>query len=192
MDKRIIKTRQSIKNAFMQLTLNKEAGKLSVTDITEKAGINRSTFYLHYADVKSIAEDIDKEFAKVIEKCLDGFDITDIHGSIYSLFSYLTATLDKEETSKNYIIFSTESVEIAEKLKNMLSEKAKEAIISAFHETDTGRLTIPLNYAASGIVDSYVKWARAGESSKQLEKLVKTVSEITDYIIENLTINRRA
>lgn len=108
------------------------------------------------------------------------------------MFSYITATLDKEEISKNYIIFSTESVDIAEKLKNMLSEKATEAIISAFPETDTSKLTIPLNYAASGIVDSYVKWARSGESSKQLDKLVKTVSEITDYIIENLTINRRA
>lgn len=137
MDKRIIKTRQSIKNAFMQLTLNKEAGKLSVTDITEKAGINRSTFYLHYADVKSIAEDIDKEFAKVIEKCLDGFDITDIYGSIYSLFSYLTATLDKEETSKNYIIFSTESVEIAEKLKNMPCGRAR-PLFSTTGYTATG------------------------------------------------------
>ena len=46
-DKRIVKTRTAIKTAFLQLALEKDIGKITVSNITEKAEINRSTFYLH-------------------------------------------------------------------------------------------------------------------------------------------------
>lgn len=49
-DTRIVRTKRAIKKALYQLSEEKSFEKISVIDITKKANINRSTFYLHYKD----------------------------------------------------------------------------------------------------------------------------------------------
>ena len=47
-DLRITKTKQAIKDSFIELVEVKGYNRVSVTDIVKKANINRNTFYLHY------------------------------------------------------------------------------------------------------------------------------------------------
>lgn len=49
-DLRIIKTKESIKEAFQCIIKEKNFSKITVTNIIEKARINRSTFYKYYED----------------------------------------------------------------------------------------------------------------------------------------------
>ena len=60
MDLRIKRTRKFIREAFFNLLLEKGFPTITVGDITERAMVNRSTFYRHYADKYDLAE-----------KCLD-------------------------------------------------------------------------------------------------------------------------
>ncbi len=46
---------ESINAAFVSLLQNKELRDVTVTDICELAGIERSTFYAHYEDVLALA-----------------------------------------------------------------------------------------------------------------------------------------
>jgi len=48
LDRRAIKTRSSLEGAFRKLLKTKSYQKITVTDITEQAGIARHTFYNHY------------------------------------------------------------------------------------------------------------------------------------------------
>ena len=45
------RTRALVEGAFLELMKEKPYTKISVREITEKADINRSTFYLHYQDI---------------------------------------------------------------------------------------------------------------------------------------------
>ena len=49
-DLRVVKTREAIKNAFVQLIEEKGFESMTIKDITKKARINRGTFYAHYQD----------------------------------------------------------------------------------------------------------------------------------------------
>jgi len=49
-DLRVVKTREAIQNAFVQLIEEKGFEAMTIKDITEKARINRGTFYAHYQD----------------------------------------------------------------------------------------------------------------------------------------------
>ena len=189
MDKRIIRTKESIKKAFMQLTLENELDKITVSDIAERAAINRSTFYLHYRDVASVTEDIDREFAEEISSCIDDFDLDDIYGSIYAMFDYLTSTLDNNETEKKYIIFSSDAGNELKRLKAILVEKTLAAIIETYPHKRKEDLEYPLTYAAAGIVESYVKWVRDEESVKSWDEVLRELSAYTEQIIQNLTKN---
>ena len=49
--KNAVRSRQMIKKAFAEMLNEKDIAKITVTDIVEKAGISRGTFYAHYMDV---------------------------------------------------------------------------------------------------------------------------------------------
>ena len=57
-DLRVIKTKQLIKDCFLELIEEKGYSKVTITDITKKAMINRNTFYLHYIDKEDLIDKI--------------------------------------------------------------------------------------------------------------------------------------
>jgi AcrR family transcriptional regulator len=49
-DPRVIRTRQMLRDALITLILERGYDAISIQDITDKAGLRRATFYLHYRD----------------------------------------------------------------------------------------------------------------------------------------------
>lgn len=47
-DRRILRTRRQLAEAMLALLLEKEYDAITIQDITERADLNRATFYLHY------------------------------------------------------------------------------------------------------------------------------------------------
>ena len=66
MDKRIIKSKENIKNAFIELRTKKELRKITVKELCEKANINKSTFYAHYEDIFQLSDQIESDVVKQI------------------------------------------------------------------------------------------------------------------------------
>jgi AcrR family transcriptional regulator len=55
-DLRVRRTRKLLQQAFIELTVEKGFAALAVRDITERAMVNRSTFYRHYLDKYDLLE----------------------------------------------------------------------------------------------------------------------------------------
>lgn len=66
-DLRVVKTKTLIKNAFLELIELNGYSKVTVTDIVEKAMINRNTFYLHYYDKEALIDEMISEHYKITE-----------------------------------------------------------------------------------------------------------------------------
>ena len=68
MDRRILKTRKIIKDSFVELVNEIGFEKVTVKNITEKANINRGTFYLHYKDKYDLLEQSQNEILNEIKE----------------------------------------------------------------------------------------------------------------------------
>jgi AcrR family transcriptional regulator len=69
LDPRVKRTRQMIEGAFMELVKEKGFQAISVQDVTERAGINRATFYAHFPDKFALLDHaIRQDFRLEIEK----------------------------------------------------------------------------------------------------------------------------
>lgn len=68
LDPRVLRTRQLLKNALVELLEEMEIEKISVNRIAERAGINRVTFYLHYRDLPDMLEKMADEMVEDIYK----------------------------------------------------------------------------------------------------------------------------
>ena len=55
-DLRVRRTRKSLQNAFIELTIQKNFGSVTVAEITERAMVNRATFYRHFQDKYDLLE----------------------------------------------------------------------------------------------------------------------------------------
>ncbi|WP_127532909.1 TetR/AcrR family transcriptional regulator [Paenibacillus kobensis] len=60
-DRRRARTKQLLYQALMSLLTEQGVEHLTVTDITNRADVNRGTFYLHYKDVPDMLEQIKDE-----------------------------------------------------------------------------------------------------------------------------------
>ena len=66
MDLRIIKTKKSIREAFLELRKKYSIDEIKVTMLCEKAIVNKTTFYNHYQDIYELSEELEEE-------CLQNF-----------------------------------------------------------------------------------------------------------------------
>ena len=74
MDLRIIKTKNSIRDAFLKLRSENALEKIKVTRLCELAMINKTTFYKYYQDIYALSEEIENE---TILSIMDSFDHLD-------------------------------------------------------------------------------------------------------------------
>ncbi len=64
-------TREAFVNAFFHLAKRKSIYKISIQEITDLAGYNRTTFYRYFQDVFALLEYAEDEFLQSTQKALD-------------------------------------------------------------------------------------------------------------------------
>ncbi|MEI4620452.1 TetR/AcrR family transcriptional regulator [Bacillus cereus] len=97
-DRRIVKTKEAIKNAFVELMSEKNFDQITIQDITDRANIGRRTFYSHYLDKYDLLDKFTEEHINELEKiCAWSSDLDFIDANVI-WFEYL---------ENNYSFFST-------------------------------------------------------------------------------------
>ncbi|MBW7455428.1 TetR/AcrR family transcriptional regulator [Paenibacillus sepulcri] len=69
-DRRILRTKEAINKAFLELFSEKELDHITINDISERANVNRGTVYLHYTDKYDLLNQcIDDHLNKMFHAC---------------------------------------------------------------------------------------------------------------------------
>ncbi|MBZ0284734.1 MAG: TetR/AcrR family transcriptional regulator [Anaerolineae bacterium] len=98
-DLRVRRTRKLLQEAFIELTVEKGFAAITVRDITERAMVNRSTFYRHFLDKYDLMEQYTNEVTAGVweaelaaEKTRQGEE--DIPAGLLSLLRHVQAFAD--------------------------------------------------------------------------------------------------
>lgn len=65
-----IRSKKLIRLAFIELLQTKALDRITVTNIVEKADLNRGTFYAHYADINMLIQSIEDEIVQSLYELL--------------------------------------------------------------------------------------------------------------------------
>ena len=87
LDPRYQRTHKSIKEAFASLICEKPYSKITINEITNRALVNRNTFYLHYPDILALLNDFLIDGVTLRETPLTKNDLTLLNGN------FLTRTM---------------------------------------------------------------------------------------------------
>jgi AcrR family transcriptional regulator len=71
-DLRIVKSKRAIRYAFLELIREKGYATITITDIANKAMINRKTFYMHYESKEALHNELINEVLDILAPTLEG------------------------------------------------------------------------------------------------------------------------
>jgi AcrR family transcriptional regulator len=97
-DRRIVRTQDAIKKAFLELMSEKNFDSMTIQDISDRANINRATVYLHYLDKFDLLDKIMEEhITNMTNLCESESDLDWIESTVHCM----------EYLERNYLFFST-------------------------------------------------------------------------------------
>ncbi|WMT43181.1 TetR/AcrR family transcriptional regulator [Paenibacillus sp. D2_2] len=107
-DLRVIRTKESIRNALVELIEDNGFEAITVKDITTRARINRGTFYTHYQDkfdlMTKCQEDLMHEMADIVQKNLpDQFEDPGINFLASKPFSVAVLIFEYLDTNRDFL-----------------------------------------------------------------------------------------
>lgn len=176
MDRRIIKTKEAIQNAYTALVLEKRSTKVSISEIARRANIDRKTFYLHYGSTDEIINELIENELEAFSLFLNEnysfhhpFDVT-------TFFQCSTHFIEQNIENKQMIANSLNFDTFWSQTKKIVAKKMIE-VLSDFEYLSSEEVLVYSNFLASGIIDLYLSWFRK-EIPVTLDELGKTISNI--------------
>lgn len=178
MDLRIQKTRAAIKNAFLELRRKKPIEKITVTELSRIAEINKATFYLHYSDIYSLAEGIEDEMIDGILSEIRGLDNfpEDPKKHTDELFR---AFLNNRRTLN--VIFSGSR---HSNFANKIEERIKARLYSKFPQFSSRQNDIVLSYIIQG---TFYTVAEMPEKDGGISAELTIISRLNECLLSELT-----
>lgn len=159
-------TRQNLIDAFWELYCEKRIEKITIREITTKAGYNRGTFYEYFTDVYDILEQIETSLLPEIEDMPPIMPSMDTPLPIDSFIKLYSSS------SKYYAVLLGDNGDpaFAAKIKNGI--KAKILTQLGITSTDNLKLDYTLEYMLSAMIGILTYWFRNSENMPK-EDLVK-------------------
>ena len=176
-DRRVRKSKDSLKNSLIELMQSKSVNNITVKELVIKADLNRSTFYNYYCDIpdmlKKLEEELYTEFLYTIErhiyKCDKNIDISE--GTLEFIEDMCNVIKDNYDFCK--CIFSKNGdlnflFELEEIIENHLRDQLKEKF-----DRKVDHLSYVYSFFKSGYIGILKTWMKGGckESTKEIADL---------------------
>lgn len=147
--------------------------KITVREVCEKTGINRSTFYAHYQDVFDVAERVEYQMAKMAGEAfmnhLSGENW--IRAGFIKLFEFI------REYREFYLLYLEESrrMRAIEMLIEPHEEKLKAASPQSLGFSSWEEMRYAQDFFAAGIAALLYRWLKNGcrETPEELYEIVR-------------------
>lgn len=180
-DRRVRKTKKALRNSLFSLLKTKSVNQITVTELSEMADINRSTFYIYYTDVFDMVEKIQEEIYSVFLVSIVLFkgNINDLDDFI----KYCTRFLDFCKDNFELCRFVTRN-----DCNNQLAERIKKAVRDVV--PDSEKVFNPKDpryylttFALSGMLSTILQWMDDGMliSSEDMAKFLVTTYVLGAY-----------
>lgn len=161
------KTRALIKKEFAKmLSEKKELGKISVSELCKRADISRGSFYSHYDDIYSVAQDYENEMIDTFFDSARLVSSQNIDHFIDSVFEFIL------QNDENYRLLckSNDFLFAAKKLTTIASDKLIELCRNDRRIIERTHIELDLQIFLEGLLCEYVKSCR-GYSAVTLDDL---------------------
>jgi len=168
-DRRKLRTKKQLKESLFQLILEKGYDLVTIEDITERANLGRTTFYLHFRDKEQLLlqsiDSIAVDLIKQIDPSLLSFTSENLEYKRKNLIS-MPVTLVFKHASENanlykIILRGEGAFKISNRFRTIINEAAIQIMSIRIKELGINQLKLPVEVLANffaGSLLTLVTW----------------------------------
>ena len=169
-DKRTERTKKAITEAFTELIIEKEFDQITVTELAERAGINRKTFYSHYECIEDVLDELQLEIAeRIVEiylsKNSEPFDIKAFSDTLMAILEENYLFYRRILVANSYRFFSRN-------IKDMLKDSFLTKLTNVSNVTKE-EMNLIAEFCVTGLAKIYKVWFenQSGISEERVTEL---------------------
>ena len=107
---------------------------LSITDkdVSTAAGVHKTTFYHHFANLKIVEDYIEESVLATFEKMLDNVSLDDFLKGRKSFLSLVKSTIQPNEEFYSMVLFLNQNVSFVDRINKTIEAQLKEEFKTSF------------------------------------------------------------
>lgn len=177
-DRRIRRTQKLLKDSLIELMQEKEFKNISVKDITERADLNRGTFYLHYSDTYHLLQDIEDEVLMNFQVVIDNYKHSFQPGTLLPVLIPIIDYLGENAALCHILFENNASVDFMDRFHRLLHQNGFELIRAMFPDAKEPILSCCFEFSAYGLIGMLTQWLNSGQPLPK-----KTIAELADQAV---------
>ena len=157
--------------------------KCSVKELSERAQVNRATFYLHYKDTESIGKDIADSFAERVLQVTERLLSSSLVGAMFAFPAEMETLLDGDEVLRSFLEEESRALDVLARTKTVLTECIERYFVrSLAYESLAAHINGVLlaNMAIGGVFDR-----QFGSRNYTLEELSNRLARVAHALLED-------
>ncbi|MGC9399859.1 MAG: TetR/AcrR family transcriptional regulator [Anaerolineae bacterium] len=180
LDRRVLRTRGSLQDALLDLILEKRYDEITVEEITDRAGVGRTTFYLHYKDKDALLLEVTGDFADEVQAVfLERLETAPVRVEDVAEVLFHLA----EEHSDMYwaIISGRCGVQVLEQFRRIFLALFRR-ILEAQMEAEETQLETPIGFVAAylwGAMKETIIWWKEQDAPYQAAAMVEMFNRLS-------------
>ena len=179
-DRRAKRTRRLLKESLLELMQEKPFSQISVRDVTERADVNRTTFYLHYTDTAQLLQSVEEELLAEAQTLIDAhLQETVAERTLRPVFEPILDFTVEHRTVCMVLFENNEASQFTGHLQHLFQRSGGEIARAWFHPRDQRQLSYLLEFVACGLIGLIAEWFRRGMDLPR-EELLNTAEQLAD------------
>lgn len=161
-DRRIIRTKQQVRQALIELLSEKGENNISVRELAQRANINRGTFYIHYKDTHDLVEQLVDEAVKKLLGVCKRHPPAQTPRESYPFLTDLFETLQSDPQLFTILLGTTGSHAYSERICVTIQENFLDDLLSVFYSADPKQRQVASGFIVSGCLHEALNWLEHG------------------------------
>jgi AcrR family transcriptional regulator len=200
-DRRVRRTRRALQDALISLILENGYDSVTIEDITDRADLGRTTFYLHFRDkeellmksIDAIGEDFIEQHATLLDKtgsaqsALDKLKVALDERILYHIFDHARQNADLYKV----MLRGEGSAKASERMRNLIRDEASKRL----QNLPGLEMKVPLDIFAlffSGTLIELVNWWLENDQPYSIEQMVTYFQQLFVYgAIDTLNLEKK-
>lgn len=176
-DRRIRRTKRLLRQALAELMNEKEFKDITVKEITERADLNRGTFYFHYTDTYDLKDKIENELIDVFRENLDSYQPTEDNHSVQDIAASVLGYIQENWFIIRTLFRDTTGESLRSKLMRVLEDTIYRVQVTHMLEENDQERKYVCRFLANGIVGMVAMWLEQ-EKQNTLEEITKVLDDL--------------
>lgn len=162
-------TKKKLRSNLLELLHEKPINAITVRELTERADVNRGTFYFHYSDIYDMLAKLENEFFIRFDEITNALAIIQgdnrVHSYIAEIFSFLLKNADLCEI----LLGPHGDMDFVNRLKKLVDEKCFSNWQAINPEANIAQFELFNSFIINGFIGLFEKWLSSGHKQKPEE-----------------------